>query len=64
MDAFDTGGDAFLGEPGGPGGGPDLNDPAMVAQRQAAIDAAGGEPGPGQIPTGPGGEAQDDDEEE
>jgi hypothetical protein len=47
MDAFDTGGDALLGEDGEPmGGGPDLNNPAMVAQRQAAIDAAGGGPTP------------------
>jgi hypothetical protein len=47
MEAFDTGGDALLGEDGEPmGGGPDLNNPAMVAQRQAAIDAAGGGPTP------------------
>jgi hypothetical protein len=60
MSAFDTSGDALLGEPGAPGGGPDLNDPAMVAQRQAAIDAAapGGQaPGGDQEPTG------DDDDE-
>ncbi len=63
MDAFDTGGDAFIGEdgepiPGGPPGG-DINNPAMIAARQAAIDAAGGgepasgdEPGPGGPPRG------------
>ena len=44
MDIFDSGGDAFLGEPGAPGAGGDLNDPAMVAARQAAIDAAAGKP--------------------
>jgi hypothetical protein len=49
MDVFDTGGDAFIGEPGGPPG--DINNPAMVAARQAAIDAAdGGKPAPGDTP--------------
>ena len=44
MDAFDTGGDALIGEPGEPG---DLNNPAMIQQREAAIAAAaGGEPEP------------------
>ena len=66
MDAFDTGGDAFIGEPGEPGagrpGGPDLNDPAMVAQRQAAIDAANGTPGAGQAP--PGGDQGTGDDED
>ena len=47
MDAFDTGGDAFLGAPGEPAGG--LNDPAMVAAREAAI--AGGKP-PGNLAPG------------
>jgi hypothetical protein len=57
MDAFDTGGDALLGEDGEPmGGGPDLNNPAMVAQRQAAIDAAGG----GGEPPGGGEESPED----
>ena len=65
MDAFDTGGDAFIGEdgqpmPGGPQG--DINNPAMVAARQAAIDAANGEPGAGQAPPG-GGQETDDGEE-
>lgn len=41
MDAFDTSGDAFTGEPGDG----DINDPAMVAAREAAIAAAGGPPG-------------------
>lgn len=58
MDVFDTGGDAFIGEPGEPGAGPDLNDPAMVAQRQAAIDAAGG----GQAPPGGGRNAPEPEE--
>jgi len=46
MDAFDTGGDALLGEDGEPiPGGTDLNNPAMVAQREAAMAAAeGGSP--------------------
>ena len=64
MEAFDTSGDALLGEPGAPGGGQDLNDPAMIAQRQAAIDAAapgGGPPGGG--PPGGDQEPTDDDEE-
>ncbi len=42
MDAFDNSGDAFIGEPGQPGS---LNDPAMEAARQAAIDAANGDGG-------------------
>ncbi len=61
MDAFDTGGEAFLGVPGQPGApAGDLNAPAMVAQRQAAIDtAAGGDapPGGGQAP--PGGDEEE-----
>ena len=44
MDAFDTGGDALIGEPGGEPG--DISDPAMIQQRAAAIEAAGGEPEP------------------
>ena len=40
MDVFDTGGEAFIGEPGSEA---DLNNPAMVAQREAAIAAAGGD---------------------
>ena len=59
MDAFDTGGDG-LGLEG------DLGDPAMEAQRQAAIDAAAGGPGgpPGNLPPGgPGNQDNDDDEE-
>ena len=55
MDVFDTGGDAFLGEPGG---GPDLNDPRMVAQRQAAIDAAQGGGGPPEGDQTPPGEEE------
>ena len=64
MDAFDSGGEAFLGEPGGPAG--NINDPAMVAARQAAIDAApggdGAPPGAAQVPPGDG-EDQGDGEE-
>jgi hypothetical protein len=56
MDVFDTGGDAFTGEPGGAG---DINDPAMAAARQAAIDAAaGGKPGD-QEPGDQGGEDEE-----
>ena len=58
MDAFDSGGDALLGEPGPGGPAGNINDPAMVAARQAAIDAANGGSDGGQEP--PGG---DDDEE-
>ena len=60
MDAFDTGGDG-LGLEG------DLEDPAMEAQRQAAIAAAGGPGGPGNLPPGnlpPGAGNQDDDADE
>lgn len=59
MDAFDTGGDAFIGEPQG-----DINDPAMVRARQAAIDAAAGGGGPpegDQDPPGGGGDQEDED---
>ena len=67
MDAFDTGGEAFLGVPGEPGGAPaGLNDPAMVKARQAAIDAApgggGAPPGDGQAPPGGGGDQGDAEE--
>jgi hypothetical protein len=63
MDTFDTGGDAFIGEPGAPGGpGGNINDPAMVAARQAAIDAANGEPGGDQAPPGGGGDQGDGEE--
>jgi hypothetical protein len=59
MDAFDTGGDALIGEPGGPAG--DINDPAMVAARQAAIDAAaGGDEPPGGDQTPPGGDGDEE----
>ena len=56
MEIFDTGGDAFLGEPGGDPG--DLNNPAMVAQREAAMAAANGDE------PAPGAENEDEDEEE
>jgi len=63
MDAFDTGGDAFLGVPGEPGGAPaGLNDPAMVKARQSAIDAANKPPGGGQAPPGGGGDQGDAEE--
>ncbi len=51
MDAFDTGSDALLGEEG------DLEDPRMVAQREAAMAAAGGN-----LP--PGAQDQDDNADE
>jgi hypothetical protein len=53
MDAFDTGGDG-LGLEG------DLEDPAMEAQRQAAIAAAGKPPGSGNLPPGAGNEGDDE----
>lgn len=46
MDAFDTGGDALLGEEG------DINDPRMVAARDAAQAAAQGNLPPGAQPQG------------
>ena len=55
MDAFDTGGDG-LGLDG------DLDDPAMEAQRQAAIAAAAGKPPGDQFKPGDQG-GNDDDEE-
>jgi hypothetical protein len=54
MDAFDTGGDALLGEEG------DINDPAMVAARQAAIDAANNDLPGGKKP-GAGDDENEDD---
>ncbi len=58
MDAFDTGGDAFIGEDGQPmPGGADINDPAMVRARQVAIDGAPGADGAAQLP--PGGDEGD-----
>ena len=54
MDVFDTGGDAFVGMPGAPG---DINDPAMAAARQAAIDKAAGKEGDKE----PGDEENDED---
>ena len=57
MDAFDTGGDG-LGLEG------DLEDPAMEAQRQAAIAAAAGKPGPGGPGNLPPGAGNEGDEEE
>ncbi len=59
MEAFDTGGDG-LGLDG------DLEDPAMEAQRQAAMAAAAGGPGnlpPGNLPPGAGNEDDDAGEE-
>ena len=56
MDAFDTGGDG-LGLEG------NLDDPAMEAQRQAAIAAAAGKP-PGNLPPGAKPDQDDDDDEE
>jgi hypothetical protein len=61
MDAFDTGGDAFIGEPGGPPG--DINNPAMVAARQAAIDAANGATGDARVPPEGDQEPTGDDED-
>jgi len=63
IDAFDTGGDAFLGEPGEPGApAGDLNNPAMVAQRAAAIEAAGGAPEGDPAQPGAGGDQGDAEE--
>jgi len=60
MDAFDTSSDG-LGLDGDA-----LEDPAMEAQRQAAMAAAGGPGGPGNLPPGaqPGDDQDDDDAEE
>ena len=56
MDIFDTASDAVIGPDGEPGG--DINNPAMVAARQAAIDAAtgGGKPPEGDQEPGDGDE--------
>ena len=56
MDAFDTGADAFLGVDGAG----DLNDPRMVAARDAAMGQAAGGP-PGGLPGGPPADDGDDD---